>query len=200
MDLDLHHGDGVENAFFYSDRVFTLSLHKFKPGFFPGTGDSESRGRGKGTGYCLNVPIEYEIKGEEYVSLFKNCFSEVVATFDPDLIVCVCGADSLATDPHQGFNLGSIAYNRCIEAILQTQIPAIFLGGGGYNHADTAKCWARLTHSIISSNTIQFSVPPFPLLVPEHEFWPQYVNNDEMEVKEHMRPALKPNVYYDEWE
>ena len=132
IDLDLHHGDGVENAFLYSDRVFTFSLHKFKPGFFPGSGSSESIGRGKGVGFCRNVPIEHEINGNEYFSLFQNHFAEILSDFNPDIIVCVCGADSLATDPHQGFNVGSAAFDSCIKLILSTEIPTVFLGGGNF--------------------------------------------------------------------
>ncbi len=208
IDLDLHHGDGVENAFYYSDRVFTLSLHKFKPGFYPGSGDSQSIGRGKGIGYCRNVPIEHEINGQEYYELFQKNFSEIVTSFDPDVIVCVCGADSLSTDPHQGFNLGTIAYSKCIESLLRSEIPTVFLGGGkgmagdltlhlyfllgGYNHADTAKCWSKLTHSVVLSNSVKSCIP-FPSIVPEHEFWPEYANNDEMEVKE--RGPLKAQFY-----
>ena len=131
--MDLHHGDGVESAFYFSDRVFTLSLHKFKPGFFPGSGDSDSIGRGRGTGYCRNVPIDREINGADYATLFAEHFSEIVGSFDPDIIVCVCGADVLTTDPHQGFNIGTEAYNSCVKSVLSTQIPTVFLGGG--------KCW-----------------------------------------------------------
>jgi histone deacetylase 8 len=130
VDLDLHHGDGVENAFYFSDRVFTLSLHKFKPGFFPGSGGSESIGRGKGVGFCKNITIAHEISGSDYHSLFQTCFTEIITSFDPDIMVCVCGADTLSTDPHLGFNLGSVAYSRCIESILSTEIPTVFLGGG----------------------------------------------------------------------
>lgn len=177
IDLDLHHGDGVESAFYFSDKVYTLSLHKFGAGFYPGSGDSSSIGRGKGLGFCRNVPIDWKISGSEYASLFNTNFQDIVTSFDPDIIVCVCGADTLSTDPHQGMNVGSEAYNQCIKMIVDTQIPAVFLGGGGYNHADSAKLWARLTHTITSASE-------WPNEVPEHEFWSEYAGNEDMRVHE----------------
>lgn len=130
IDLDLHHGDGVENAFIFSDKVFTFSIHKHTPGFFPGTGSYEDQGKGLGLGYCLNLPIKHKLSGEKFKELFNYAFSRLIASFDPDIIVCVCGADVLSTDPHSAFNIDSESYSRCIYEILDTKIPSVFLGGG----------------------------------------------------------------------
>lgn len=132
IDLDLHHGDGVEKAFYFSDRVFTLSFHKHLPGFFPGTGSLQDRGKSSGLGFCLNVPISHKISGKYFFQLFQEVFTSVYSSFDPDIIVCVCGADILSTDPNLAFNVGSKYYSECISSIVQTKIPTIFLGGGYY--------------------------------------------------------------------
>lgn len=134
IDLDLHHGDGVESAFAFSDKVFTLSMHKYAAGFFPGTGKREDRGKGKGTGFCLNVPISHKISGKGFYDVFEYTFKQIIESYDPDIIVCVCGADVLSTDPHAAFDVGSISYSNCIYDIVKTQIPTVFLGGGKFHH------------------------------------------------------------------
>ena len=71
IDIDVHHGDGVEEAFFCTDRVMTVSFHKYGD-FFPGTGDSDSIGAKKGKHYALNVPLRAGIDDVTYVELFKT--------------------------------------------------------------------------------------------------------------------------------
>lgn len=132
IDLDVHHGDGVENAFAFSEKVYTFSIHRYSPGFYPGSGGRFDRGKGKGFGFCLNLPIDFKISGEGFYDIFNFSFAHIVSKFDPDIIVCVCGADVLSTDPHAGFNVGSHSYSKCISDIIKTQIPAIFLGGGNF--------------------------------------------------------------------
>ena len=70
IDIDCHHGDGVEEAFYTTDRVMTCSFHKFGE-YFPGTGTLSDRGRGKGRGYALNVPLRDGITDEAYKSVFE---------------------------------------------------------------------------------------------------------------------------------
>ncbi|XP_010835595.1 PREDICTED: histone deacetylase 8-like, partial [Bison bison bison] len=72
VDLDLHHGDGVEDAFSFTSKVMTVSLHKFSPGFFPGTGDVSDVGLGKGRYYSVNVPIQDGIQDERYYHICER--------------------------------------------------------------------------------------------------------------------------------
>lgn len=71
IDLDVHHGDGVEGAFETSNRVFTLSFHQHEPGFFPGTGDSKSTGFALGKGCSANFPYKSGIDGELFTKYFE---------------------------------------------------------------------------------------------------------------------------------
>ena len=105
-------------------------MHKFKAGFFPGTGAIDDIGKGKGIGKCLNLPIAQKINGSNFYDLFRHAFASILKSFDPDIIVCVCGADILSDDPHAGFNVGSQYYSKCVEEIVRTDIPSVFLGGG----------------------------------------------------------------------
>ena len=58
IDIDIHHGDGVEFAFYHTNRVMTLSFHKYTGEFFPGTGKLDDNGAGLGKHFCLNVPLQ----------------------------------------------------------------------------------------------------------------------------------------------
>ena len=73
---DLHHGDGVEEAFYTTNRVMCVSFHKYGD-FFPGTGDLDEIGEGAGSGYSVNVPLDSGITDEAYVWLFKEVMSKV---------------------------------------------------------------------------------------------------------------------------
>lgn len=70
IDIDCHHGDGVEEAFYTTDRVLTCSFHKFGD-YFPGTGHIEDRGKGKGLGYSVNVPLRDGLTDEALKLVFE---------------------------------------------------------------------------------------------------------------------------------
>ncbi len=53
VDMDVHHGDGTEDAFYFSDRVLTISFHQYARGLYPGTGNLERKGEARGKGYSL---------------------------------------------------------------------------------------------------------------------------------------------------
>lgn len=95
IDIDIHHGDGVEEAFYTTDRVMTLSLHMYDPatdyGFFPGTGALDDIGEGLGRGYAVNVPLSYGCTDAEYLALFKPIVEKVMLTYQPGAIVLQCG-------------------------------------------------------------------------------------------------------------
>ena len=73
IDIDIHHGDGVQEAFYTSNRVMTVSFHKYGNDFFPCTGDISETGVGLGKHFCLNVPLQDGIDDSSYVYLFKSC-------------------------------------------------------------------------------------------------------------------------------
>lgn len=166
VDLDLHHGDGVQDAFCATSKVMTISFHKFSPGFFPGTGKHEEIGIGRGKGYSLNVPLKDGIQDHEYTAVFMRIMDSVKATFCPDAVVCQCGADGLAGDPMESFNLTPLALGRCVFHLKKWSLPLLLVGGGGYHHCNTARCWAFLTAVILNKK-----LPPE---IPDHEYFDQY--------------------------
>ena len=87
VDIDCHHGDGVEEAFYLSNRVMTVSFHQYGDDFYPGSGHLESTGVGLGRYYAVNVPMKPGMFDEPYLEIFKKITSRVIETFRPDCIV-----------------------------------------------------------------------------------------------------------------
>lgn len=140
VDIDIHHGDGVEEAFYTTDRVMTVSFHKFGD-YFPGTGDIRDIGYGKGKYYSLNVPLDDGIDDESYNSLFKPIMGKVMEVFRPGAVVLQCGADSLSGDRLGCFNLSIKGHAECVKYMRSFNVPLLLVGGGGYTIRNVARCW-----------------------------------------------------------
>ncbi|XP_037844851.1 histone deacetylase 8 isoform X1 [Chlorocebus sabaeus] len=180
VDLDLHHGDGVEDAFSFTSKVMTVSLHKFSPGFFPGTGDVSDVGLGKGRYYSVNVPIQDGIQDEKYYQICESVLKEVYQAFNPKAVVLQLGADTIAGDPMCSFNMTPVGIGKCLKYILQWQLATLILGGGGYNLANTARCWTYLT-GVILGKTLSSEIP-------DHEFFTAYGPDYVLEITPSCRP------------
>ncbi|XP_054551866.1 histone deacetylase 8 [Talpa occidentalis] len=180
VDLDLHHGDGVEDAFSFTSKVMTVSLHKFSPGFFPGTGDMSDVGLGKGRYYSVNVPIQDGIQDEKYYHICESVLKEVYIAFNPKAVVLQLGADTIAGDPMCSFNMTPVGIGKCLKYILQWQLATLILGGGGYNLANTARCWTYLT-GVILGKTLSSEIP-------DHEFFTAYGPDYVLEITPSCRP------------
>lgn len=145
IDIDIHHGDGVQEAFYNTDRVFTLSFHKYNGDFFPGTGNNTEIGSGIGKHFALNVPLRDGIDDQSYLSLFKSIVEQTINTFRPSAIVLQCGADSLGCDRLGCFNLSIKAHGACVKFTKLFGIPLLVLGGGGYTVRNVALAWCYET-------------------------------------------------------
>lgn len=142
IDIDVHHGDGVEEAFYTTDRVMTASFHKLGNMFFPGTGDIWDTGSGAGDLYSVNVPLKDGIDDESYEGCFSPIVRTIIEVFRPSAIVLQSGAGSLAHDRLGGFNLTIKGHSKCVSYVKGFGIPTLVLGGGGYNIRSVARCWA----------------------------------------------------------
>ncbi|WOL03970.1 histone deacetylase 6 [Canna indica] len=144
VDIDIHHGDGVEEAFFTTDRVMTLSFHKYGD-FFPGTGHIKDVGFGQGKYYALNVPLNDGMDDESFRGLFRPIIQKVMEVYQPDAVVLQCGADSLAGDRLGCFNLSVKGHADCLRYLRSFNVPLMVLGGGGYTMRNVARCWCYET-------------------------------------------------------
>lgn len=157
IDIDVHHGDGVEEAFYCSDRVMTISFHMHGE-FFPGTGAVTDVGIEKGRGYSINVPLNSGIDDRTYLSIFKPVVGLAVEKYRPSAIVLQCGADSLAGDRLGCFNLTHKGHSGCVEFVKSLNIPLLILGGGGYTVSNVSRVWAYET-ALLADVDLSYEIP-----------------------------------------
>ncbi|KAJ9123887.1 histone deacetylase (class I) Clr6 [Naganishia vaughanmartiniae] len=131
IDIDIHHGDGVEEAFYSTDRVMTCSFHKFGD-YFPGTGDVKDTGIKAGKNYAVNVPLRDGINDTSFPTIFEPVIQHIMEWYRPTAVVLQCGADSLAGDKLGCFNLSMHGHGNCAKFVKSFGLPTIMVGGGGY--------------------------------------------------------------------
>ncbi|KAF8318135.1 hypothetical protein DL93DRAFT_2076108 [Clavulina sp. PMI_390] len=159
IDIDFHHGDGVEEAFYSTDRVLTCSFHKQKDSF-PGTGKLGDRGIGRGKGYSVNVPLLQGCTDEDYRSMFEPVIQRILDWFRPEAVVLQCGADSLSEDKLGCFNLSMHGHADCVRFLRSKNLPLILLGGGGYTVRNVACAWTYETAIALGiENDLSLDVP-----------------------------------------
>lgn len=158
IDIDLHHGDGVQEAFYTTDRVFTVSFHKYNGEFFPGTGDFDEIGCAKGKHFALNVPLQDGIDDDSYINLFKSVIDPLITSYKPSVIIQQCGADSLGHDRLGCFNLNIKAHGECIRFVKSFGIPMLVVGGGGYTPRNVSRLWTYET-GLLNGVLLQPKIP-----------------------------------------
>ncbi len=149
LDVDVHHGDGVQWLFYKDPRVLTLSLHESGRYLFPGTGGVFEIGQGVGTGYSWNLPLEPYTGDECYLDVFEQAFSKALAWFLPDVILVQAGADAHFLDPLADLTLTTRAYEQIFGRVLAgagqyTDGRVVFTLGGGYSFDASVRVWALL--------------------------------------------------------
>jgi len=152
VDLDIHHGDGVEEAFWLSDRVLTVSVHKHGDGFFPGSGALDDVGAGAGLGHSVNIPLRDGCDDATFLRCLKPVIRAAMENYRPGAVVVQCGADSLGGDRLGCFSLSVEGHAEAVRFIRSFGLPTIATGGGGYTKAAVARCWAAETAALISAS------------------------------------------------
>ena len=157
IDIDIHHGDGVEEAFYTTNRVMTASFHKFGE-YFPGTGDVKDKGYDKGENYAINVPLHDGMDDESFKSIFRPVMTKIMEKFQPGAVVLQCGADSLSGDRLGCFNLSIRGHADCVSFMKAYGVPLLVLGGGGYTLRNVPRCWVFET-SVLLDTQIKDAMP-----------------------------------------
>jgi acetoin utilization protein AcuC len=135
VDLDAHHGDGVEEAFATDERVFTVSIHE--RGRWPHTGEHS-------TERACNLAVPRAFNDAELDFLLDEVVLPIAARFSPQGVVITCGADALAGDPLSSMALSNVALGSAVERLVAAAPAAVVLGGGGYNPWTLARYWTAL--------------------------------------------------------
>ncbi len=142
LDIDVHHGDGVQDAFYHRRDVMTVSLHESGRTLFPGTGDVNEIGVGDGRGYSLNVPLPVGTYDGIYLHAFREAVLPVIRAFNPDVMVLEIGMDTLAGDPLAHLHLTNNTPAKVVEEVMALGKPVLATGGGGYHIDNTVRGWA----------------------------------------------------------
>jgi acetoin utilization protein AcuC len=153
VDVDAHHGDGVQDAFRDDPRVFTLSVHE--KGRWPHTGGAEDRAGG----HARNLPVPPGFNDSEMLWLLHQAVLPIVRHLRPQAIMLQCGADALEEDPLSRLSLSNNAHWGVVRALMGAAPRFVVLGGGGYNPWSVGRCWAGVWGTL-NGHAIPERLPP----------------------------------------
>jgi acetoin utilization protein AcuC len=142
LDIDAHHGDGVQEAFYASNQVMVISLHESGKTLWPGTGFEDETGDGAGKGFTVNVPLPIGVYDAAYLEVFTEIVIPLIKAYDPDVLVLQSGMDALAGDALAHLELTNNAHAEIIDRLLRFNKPMLVTGGGGYHVDNTVRGWA----------------------------------------------------------
>jgi acetoin utilization protein AcuC len=141
VDIDAHHGDGVQAAFYKTNKVLTISLHETGLTLFPGTGFENEVGEGEGEGFSVNLPFSPYTDDEIYVWAFEEIVPPLIQAFRPDVVVSQLGVDSFYSDPLTNLQLSMHGFEKIVRRIKELAPRWVALGGGGYDVSNVARAW-----------------------------------------------------------
>lgn len=199
LDLDLHWGDGVEEAFSGTSSVLTVSIHNSSPGFYPCAPPPTSN-TNTSSAYSLRLPLQPSLSSHTFTRMFNSCIVPLLHAYDPEAIVVQCGLDGLAGDRMNQWNLDLGCLLRAVQQVLtfadEKKAPVLLLGGGGYHHPNAARGWTALTALALgrvdaeqwekydSAEGIN-AATHIPTASPH---WPEYAPTDTLDVAAGHRP------------
>ncbi|MDZ4169941.1 MAG: acetoin utilization protein AcuC [Coriobacteriia bacterium] len=162
VDIDAHHGDGVEEAFCVRDDVLTLSVHESGVYLYPGTGNVDDIGTGAGEGFALNVPLPIRAGAQDYELVLERIVAPALRAYQPDLIVLQGGADAHRDDPLAELENTVEGYTNTVAGIVRLADELcdgklVMTGGGGYEpYSAVPRQWACAMAELMGADT-----PPF---------------------------------------
>ena len=141
VDIDAHHGDAVQKAFYSEERVQFISLHESGKHIYPYSGFVEESGDGEGEGFTVNIPLPPKTDDEVYLEVFHTIVVPLIKRFTPEVIVAELGADSMISDPLTDLMLTNNSYTEVVRELKGLCGKILATGGGGYDIYRTARCW-----------------------------------------------------------
>jgi hypothetical protein len=206
IDIDIHHGDGVEEAFYSTDRVMTLSFHKYGD-FFPGTGDVRDTGVEEGKNYALNFPLHDGLDDESFMSIYEPIVGQIMEVYRPDAVVLQSGADSLTGDRLGCFNLSMRGHALPLRFLKKYNVPILLLGGGGYTIRNVARAWTyetaialgeELPNDLPYNDYVDYYGPDYKLHVTTNNManlnTPEYLEKHKQVILETLRHVRPPGM------
>lgn len=154
VDVDAHHGDGVQSIFYRDPRVLTISLHEDGRFLFPGTGFTDEIGEGEGKGFAVNVPLPPYTRDPTYLYAFQEVVPPLARAYRPEIIVSQLGADAHYLDPLTHLMLTTATYEavgRILDGLSRELCGGrwIAAGGGGYDVTAVPRVWTVLCSTML---------------------------------------------------
>jgi len=144
VDIDAHHGNGVQDAFYTDDRLLFISLHQSGKTLYPWGGFEDEIGDKIGRGYTINIPLPEQTDDEAYEMVFKRIVPPALDRFAPSVLIVVVGTDTHKADPLANLSLTNNGMVAAIK-LLRDRCPQILLlGGGGYDQESVVNGWSRI--------------------------------------------------------
>ena len=197
LDIDVHHGDGVQKMFYSSGNVMTISIHESGEYLFPGKGWPHELGQGSGRSLKLNIPLEPFSEGDSYFEVLDKVINPALSWFKPDALIVQAGADAHFSDPLADIMLTTRDYEKIFRSIIDIADKIcngkiLFTLGGGYSSTATPRIWALL-YLIINNYKI-------PELLPEtwRKNWSEKLNKPIPKTLHDEIPAFDEIIKHDE--
>lgn len=165
VDLDAHHGDGVQSIFYEDPRVLTVSIHESGDYLFPGTGEVDEIGMGPGRGASLNIPLPPLAGNAAMLLAYERIVEPAVRKFAPSVLVTQTGCDTHHDDPLTDLNACLDLYpelSRRLHLLAHEICEGrwLILGGGGYDPADvTPRAWTAFFGALLGRQVIDVALP-----------------------------------------
>ncbi len=210
VDIDCHHGDGVQAIFYEDPNVLTVSFHQDGRWLFPGTGFIKESGAGAGEGFSLNFPLLPNTNNKMFLKIFRATVPKILETYRPDILVTQLGVDTYYRDPLTQMGLSLEAYRHTAQTLKTCALEYcndkwLAVGGGGYLLSVVPRAWTIFLAKMLDvelNNELPASwVEEVKKKVP-HEDTPYSLwdRNDKVEVEllAHPEIAMKMIEYGDQ--
>lgn len=183
LDIDVHHGDGVQWLYYRDPQVLTISIHESGRFLFPGTGHPDEIGEGEGRGYSANIALGRYAADDVWWWAFQQVVPPLFRWFRPEVVVLQMGADPHYTDPLAHVVLTTQGWLRAVQWVAELEIPIVATGGGGYSLTAVARMW---TLALATLKGV-----PVPNQIP-----PQFALYDEVQtLRDPQHPALPERLF-----
>jgi acetoin utilization protein AcuC len=194
VDVDAHHGDGVQEAFYRRADVLTISVHESGKSLFPWGGFEPEIGEGPGLGYNVNLSLPAGTYDSAFVSAYDRVVMPLLRAYRPDVIVLELGMDTLAGDPLTHLQMTNNVVVEVVDRLLALRKPLLVAGGGGYHVENTVRGWALAWRTACGEGDEDvFSLGLGGVMLGSSE-WAGGLRDRELVVTEERRQAVLPEL------